>query len=80
MCAYWHLAEPKNENPDNSRRVIVSPRAGILLIVAMAFVILAQVSSDESEAQEAEGLQLTVRNLLTASRYLPRLRSSMSLV
>ena len=49
----------------------MSPRAGILLIVAMAFVILAQVSSDESEAQEAEGLQLTVRNLTDGQPLTP---------
>ena len=63
VLVYWRLLESKNESPDNLRSVIVSPRIGILLTVAMAFVILAQVSSDESEAQEAEGLQLTVRNV-----------------
>ena len=49
----------------------MSPRIGILLIVAMAFVILAQVSLDESEAQEAEGLQLTVRNLTDGQPITP---------
>ena len=47
------------------------PRVGSFLAAAIAFVILAQISSGESEAQESASLQLTVRNLTDGQPITP---------